>query len=115
MKRQRLCLLPIFILSTLLVSQLAVADDVAPVSKLRLMDVFELEYAADPRISPDGKRVAYLRTGMDIMKDRRQSKLWVVNVDGSAHRPLVAPDDRSISHRAACHHILEFSARVLAT
>jgi acylaminoacyl-peptidase len=98
MKRQLLTLLSCVILYSVLTSQLAVAGDVARVSKLKLMDVFELEYAADPRIAPDGNRVAYLRTGMNIMTDRRQSKLWIVNVDGSAHRPLVAPDDGSISH-----------------
>jgi hypothetical protein len=98
MKRQRLTSLSCVMLGSLLTSQLAVAGDVEPLSKLQLMDVFELEYAADPRISPDGKRVAYLRTGMDIMQDQRQSKLWMVNVDGSAHRPLVAPDKGSISH-----------------
>jgi hypothetical protein len=27
--------------------------------KLKLMDVFELEYAADPQISPDGNSVVY--------------------------------------------------------
>ena len=64
MKRQRLTSLSCVMLGSLLTSQLAVAGDVEPLSKLQLMDVFELEYAADPRISPDGKRVAYLRTGM---------------------------------------------------
>ena len=34
------------------------------------MDVFELEYAADPQISPDGEHVVYVRTSMDVMADR---------------------------------------------
>ena len=33
-------------------------------------DVFEMEYANDPQVSPDGSRVAYVRTSMDIMTDR---------------------------------------------
>ena len=32
-------------------------------------DVFEMEYANDPQVSPDGSRVAYVRSSMDIMTD----------------------------------------------
>ena len=53
-------------------------------------DVFELEYASDPRISPDGRRIVYERRANDIMTDSTRSNLWVVNVDGSGHRPLVS-------------------------
>jgi acylaminoacyl-peptidase len=56
------------------------------------MDVFRLEYASDPQISPDGKRVVYVRTFMDIKKDRRRSNLWVINVDGNDHRALTSGD-----------------------
>jgi acylaminoacyl-peptidase len=52
------------------------------------MDVFRLEYADDPQVSPDGKRVVYVRTFFDVMKDRRRSNLWVVNTDGTGHEPL---------------------------
>jgi hypothetical protein len=38
-------------------------------------DVFELEWASDPRISPDGERVVYVRNFMDVMSDRRRSQL----------------------------------------
>ena len=31
------------------------------------MDVFGIEYASDPQVSPDGSQVAYVRTSMDIM------------------------------------------------
>ena len=54
------------------------------------MDVFQLEYAADPQISPDGTQVVYVRTSMDIMKDRKRSELWIVGSDGSGHRRLAA-------------------------
>jgi Tol biopolymer transport system component len=55
---------------------------------LRPMDVFKLEYASDPQISPDGKTVVYTRHFMDVLKDRRRSNLWVGSADGSDHRPL---------------------------
>ncbi|MDE2659310.1 MAG: S9 family peptidase [Acidobacteriota bacterium] len=52
------------------------------------MDVFQLEFAADPQISPDGSQVVYVRSSMDIMRDRVRSELWIVNADGSGHRRL---------------------------
>ncbi len=51
-------------------------------------DIFGLEYASDPQISPDGRQIVYVRNFMDIMVDRRRSNLWIVNYDGSDHRPL---------------------------
>ena len=52
------------------------------------MDVFELEYATDPRISPDGGQVVYVRQFADVMTDRNYANLWIVGSDGSGHRPL---------------------------
>jgi len=54
------------------------------------MDIFELEWAADPRISPDGDLVVYQRQGMDKMTDRRTSRLWIIKSDGSDHRKLTS-------------------------
>lgn len=56
------------------------------------MDVFELERATDPRVSPDGSRIAFLRAGFDVMTDRATSELWIVDSDGSSLRPLVTDD-----------------------
>ncbi len=53
-------------------------------------DIFSLEYALDPQISPDGNRVAYLRQSMDIMTDSRHNSLWIINADGTNHRPIVS-------------------------
>jgi acylaminoacyl-peptidase len=57
---------------------------------LRADDVFNLELATDPRISPDGKRVVYVRQFADIGSDRSYSNLWIVGVDGRDHRPLTS-------------------------
>ncbi|MDX1517085.1 MAG: S9 family peptidase [Woeseiaceae bacterium] len=62
-------------------------------------DVFQLEYALDPQISPDGRRVAYLRQSMDVMTDQAVSNVWIVDVDGSGHRPLVSGTDNVTSPR----------------
>jgi acylaminoacyl-peptidase len=63
------------------------------------LDVFQLEHASDPRISPDGQRVVYVRNFMDIMKDRRRSNLWIVDFDGSNHRPLTTGNANDSSPR----------------
>lgn len=77
----------LFILSMLLMSSLVVsADD----SNLRNTDIFELEYAADPQISPDGSSVAYVRTSMDIMSDRAVPNIWLVDINAGSHRPLMS-------------------------
>jgi acylaminoacyl-peptidase len=67
-------------------------EETAP-NRLTLLDVFELEYASDPRISPDGLFVAYVRNFMDVKTDRRRSNLWIVSTDGADHRPLTSGND----------------------
>lgn len=56
----------------------------------RPLDVFGMEVAADPRISPDGSQVVYVRRGADVMTDASTSALWILNADGSEHRALTA-------------------------
>jgi acylaminoacyl-peptidase len=51
-------------------------------------DVFSLNYASDPRVSPDGSFIVYVHNFMDIMEDRRRSNLWRIDSDGSNARPL---------------------------
>jgi len=53
-------------------------------------DLFEIEIAGDPQISPDGSAVAYARLTSDIMTDRTRSNIWMVNADGGNHRPLLS-------------------------
>ena len=65
------------------------AHEIDP-SRFRLIDVFELEWASDPRISPDGEAVVYVRNFMDVMHDRRRSNLWIVSSDGHEHRALTS-------------------------
>ena len=60
----------------------------AQTDRLTEMNVFDLEYAGDPRISPDGEWVVYVRQFADVMTDMNYSNLWVVRSDGSEHRPL---------------------------
>ena len=79
-----------FLFATPLLLTLATPFAAHAQSPFEPMDVFQLEYAADPQISPDGGQVVYVRTSMDIMKDRKRSELWIVGADGSGHRRLAA-------------------------
>jgi dipeptidyl aminopeptidase/acylaminoacyl peptidase len=56
--------------------------------RLAPLDIFNLQYAADPQISPDGKRIVYVRQFSDIMADKHESNLWILNFDGTDHRAL---------------------------
>ena len=78
----------------LVVAMPAMASDV-----FRNVDVFQLEVAGDPQISPDGNRIVYARLAMDIMTDRPVSNLWVVDTDGSNHRPLLSGSASYSGHR----------------
>ncbi len=71
-------------------------------------DVFNLEYASSPQISPDGKWVAYVRVTGDVMTDRFRRSIWLVDETGQTHRPLAqglgsygspvwAPDGKSLA------------------
>ena len=57
---------------------------------LKMLDVFEMEFASDPQISPDGKNIIYMRNFMDIMADKKRSNLWQISADGKQHRPLTS-------------------------
>src|SRR5258708_2856718 len=88
----------IVILSFLLTEGPAVRAD-PPIKPLAILDVFNLQLAADPQISPDGKRIVYVRQFNDIMADQRHSNLWIVNFDGSEHRPLTTGNFNDASPR----------------
>ena len=50
---------------------------------MRPEDVYELTGVADPRISPDGKRVAYHVWSIDRDSNEYRGAIWVAAVDGS--------------------------------
>jgi len=77
-------LLSLFLMLT--ISPISNADE--SLALFEPMDVFDLEWATDPRVSPDGKTIIYVRKSNDIMKDRERSNLWQVSADGTNHRPL---------------------------
>jgi dipeptidyl aminopeptidase/acylaminoacyl peptidase len=53
-------------------------------------DLFKLEAAADPQISPDGKTIVYVRRSNDIMSDRTRASIWSIDVASGAQTPLIS-------------------------
>ncbi|TBW28524.1 S9 family peptidase [Gramella sp. KN1008] len=64
------------------------------------LDIFQLEYAEDPQISPNGEYVVYRRTGFDIMKDKPKGNLWIVGVE-----------EPEIHHKLSAREVNENNAR----
>ena len=54
------------------------------------LDVFSLEWAVNPQISPDASQIIYRRSGFDIMNDTSKGNLWILNADGTSHRKLTS-------------------------
>ena len=71
-------------------------------------DLFGLSIAADPQISPDGRTIVYVRRTADVMTDRMQSSLWLVDVASGRQSPFAAqgssprwsPDGTRIAYAA---------------
>ena len=53
-------------------------------------DLFNLEWASDPEISPDGRTIAYVRESNDVMIDRPRPTIWLIDVATGQQRPLLA-------------------------
>ncbi len=47
-------------------------------------DIYELVNAGDPRISPDGSRIAFVVTAVDRESNEYRGAIWVAPLDGSA-------------------------------
>jgi dipeptidyl aminopeptidase/acylaminoacyl peptidase len=62
-------------------------------------DLFNLEVATDPQISPDGRTIAYVRKSNDIMTDKARPTIWLVDVATGQQHPLLAGSGSYFSPR----------------
>lgn len=62
---------------------------------LQYDDVFLLEYASSPAPRPSSEEIVFVRTWMDRQSDRRRSRLWTVNADGSQLQPLTPQEQNA--------------------
>ena len=74
-------------------------------------DYFKLKDVRDPRISPDGKWVAYTVSTKDLEEDESETRVWMISSNGgeaipmtakgySASRPRWSPDGKYLSFLA---------------
>ena len=66
---------------------------------LEFLDVFDLQYASDPQIRPQGDWIVYRRMGFDILKDRSVGNLWMIRADGSGHQKMTSREVAESSPR----------------
>jgi len=88
----------LLVVAVLLASSPALLAQDSP-NRLTAMDEFQLQTATDPQISPDGKKIVYVRRFADPTTDKRYSNLWTINTDGSDHRPLTTGNRSDVSPR----------------
>lgn len=61
-----------------------------PDTRFTTRDLFDLEAAGDPQISPDGRWIAYVRQSGDIMADRYRRTIWLVDTRTGRQMPVAA-------------------------
>nr|WP_246047255.1 S9 family peptidase [Colwellia ponticola] len=62
-------------------------------------DIFSLEYASEPQISPDGDKIIYIRNSNDIMTDGKNQNLWLLDVDSKEQIPFFSDEKQYSSPR----------------
>ncbi len=80
-----------------------------PRQPVAIEDLYRLGWVEDPRISPDGRWIAFVRVTVDRVENGYQRHLWIVPADGSApprrltyagkqnHTPRWSPDGRFLA------------------
>ncbi|MDH5344857.1 MAG: S9 family peptidase [Gammaproteobacteria bacterium] len=66
---------------------------------LEIDDYFALEYIGSPRVSPDGRWVAYAVSGQDLGNDRHYTRVWMVSMSGGDPLPMTAKGSSAWSPR----------------
>ena len=82
--------LALLLSATALAAPASAAPATAPSRYLTGSDLFNIEVATDPEISPDGKTIAYVRSSADIMTDKARQTIWLIDVASGQQRPLLA-------------------------
>lgn len=85
-------LLPRLFVAAALAAPLLMSASAASADLFSAEDIFSLEYASSPKISPDGKKVLYVRHSNDIMTDSTNRRLWLVDTSSGEQTPLFADD-----------------------
>jgi dipeptidyl aminopeptidase/acylaminoacyl peptidase len=65
---------------------------------LELEDLFKVKRVADPQISPDGTRVAYVVTEVLKEENRTNADIWVISADGSGEPRKLTSSPKRDAH-----------------
>lgn len=57
---------------------------------LALDDLFRMRAVGDPQLSPDGRWVAYTVRTTSLEREKSETRLWMVSIDGGAPLPMTA-------------------------
>ncbi|QSQ22687.1 S9 family peptidase [Pyxidicoccus parkwayensis] len=91
-----------------LLAALALGASPAPARPFTIQDQVMMRRLSNPRVSPDGKQIAYVLRTTDMEANRGRNDLWLVNLDGDAaprqltsnpdsdSDPTWAPDGKSL-------------------
>ena len=66
---------------------------------LSVDDLFRIQRVSDPRVSPDGRWVAYVVSTPDLSTDKSTSRIWMVAAAGGDPLPLTAKGSSASSPR----------------
>ncbi len=78
-------------LAALLAAGLALPVPLAAApSRFTATEMIKLQRLADPQVSPDGSRVAYAATAIDLAGGKRETDLWLVPVSGGEPRRVTS-------------------------
>jgi dipeptidyl aminopeptidase/acylaminoacyl peptidase len=66
---------------------------------LKIEDLYKFARVSDPRISPDGKQVAYVVTTIDFEGNKSSAAIWVAPTSGGAPRALTTSSKRDTQPR----------------
>ncbi len=61
--------------------------------RLSLEHYQDYEWTSSPRLSPDGEQILYSRTWINLVDDKRETDLWIVQSDGTMNRFLLNGSD----------------------
>lgn len=55
-------------------------------TRLSLEHYKNYEWTSNPMLSPDGEQILYSRTWINLIDDKRETDLWIMNSDGTSNR-----------------------------
>lgn len=77
----------------------ALLTGTAAPAQLLPKDLFALQVASEPQVRPDGRAVAYVRATGDILNDRMNRSVWLIDLASGAQAPVAAGPGQHASPR----------------